>query len=274
MAIKATISYDIDGFTGGNPATPECRAVFDQFELDGKILDFYRSRTGTLETIEFLFSDSEAYTAYLAEMDLINVFEPAANISDVSPWAAAPATDSDLAYFSAVGPVGANISAASFSPGVIQNQYGSYIDEDTNLAAAFVPGTTTLKSPVVFNEASVPTVGSWQYTGYFIPQRSGFVTFELTSDDMSMLWLRDEADNPTNINALVDNGETHGTQTVSAGLFLDAGVKYQLRILYGNAGGAGQFIAKHDGDVDAVLKTDWSNVTAHHTDFDDFGIAT
>lgn len=103
--------------------------------------------------------------------------------------------------------------------------------------------------------------------GYFKPLVSGVHNFSTISDDMSYLWIGDEAlAGYTPDNALIDNGGPHGNNYVGATISLTAGQYYPIRVLYGNvAGGPGSLQVKWN-DSTGVTSTDWTGVIFHNGD--------
>lgn len=76
---------------------------------------------------------------------------------------------------------------------------------------------------------------SLQWTGFFVPQATGFHTFTTSSDDASYLWIGANATiGYTTTNALVNNGGLHGEQVRSGTVWLRAGTIYPIRIQYGD----------------------------------------
>lgn len=76
---------------------------------------------------------------------------------------------------------------------------------------------------------------SVQWTGFFVPQVTGFHTFTTSSDDASYLWIGANATiGYTTTNALVNNGGLHGERVRSGTIWLRAGTIYPIRIQYGD----------------------------------------
>lgn len=76
---------------------------------------------------------------------------------------------------------------------------------------------------------------SVEWTGFFVPQVTGFHTFATSSDDASYLWIGANATiGYTTANAVVNNGGLHGEQVRSGTVWLRAGTIYPIRIQYGD----------------------------------------
>lgn len=102
--------------------------------------------------------------------------------------------------------------------------------------------------------------------GYFKPTETGTHTLSSTSDDMSYLWIGDNAiAGYTPSNALINNGGTHGTNYAAGTIALTAGEYYPIRVLYGNtAGGPGSLQVKWFGPS-TVTSNDWTGVIFHNS---------
>ena len=101
--------------------------------------------------------------------------------------------------------------------------------------------------------------------GYFKPTETGTHTFSSTSDDMSYLWIGDEAiAGYAPSNALIDNGGPHGTNYAAGTIALTAGEYYPIRVIYGNvAGGPGSLQVAWFGPS-TTTSSDWNGVIFHN----------
>ena len=79
---------------------------------------------------------------------------------------------------------------------------------------------------------------SLQFLGYFCPIATGMYKFQTTSDDGSWLWIGIPAISPTQQDANVNNGGTHGsTQVIGKAVKLTAGIYYPIRVHMWDSGG-------------------------------------
>jgi len=139
-------------------------------------------------------------------------------------------------------------TAPSFNPasGLYSRAYSGYFADDVNYFA----GATQTAQGV--DTGTLVSVGgsnySQQWLGYFRPNTTENYRFWLQSDDASYFWLGSTAISGfTTGNANINNGGTHGSQTVNSGLIsLTSGVYYPIRIQYGNSAGSEDFIFYFD----------------------------
>lgn len=95
---------------------------------------------------------------------------------------------------------------------------------------------------------------SVEWTGTFTPRGSGYWYLWTGSDDASFLWLGKDAIKNYNVNnALVRNGGLHGMRWAGAGIRLEKGQKYPIRIQFGENWGG------HNMWSDYVLGPDENN---------------
>lgn len=124
------------------------------------------------------------------------------------------------------------------SAGLYRTTYTGYFNDDVTWFATATSTANTVDS--ILSIASTPTSTSVQWVGYFIPATTETYTFYTISDDASYLWLGTTAVTGfTTVNALVNNGGSHGAVEVSGTVALTAGQKYAIRIQSGNGGGPG-----------------------------------
>jgi chemotaxis protein histidine kinase CheA len=84
---------------------------------------------------------------------------------------------------------------------------------------------------------------SVEWTGFFIPDKTGYWTFTTISDDASYLWLGDNATHGyTRSNVLIDNGGLHPMVTKSNGMSVVKDKKYALRMQFGENWGGHDFV--------------------------------
>jgi hypothetical protein len=75
----------------------------------------------------------------------------------------------------------------------------------------------------------------WQ--GYFYAQKTGTYHFHTASDDASHLWIGDGAYTLDKNSITVNNGGLHGRHGVTGSIYLNEGIYYPMRILFGENGG-------------------------------------
>jgi hypothetical protein len=122
------------------------------------------------------------------------------------------------------------------------------IDPGLNFGA---PGSWGDVVPPAQGSNGDPDQFSARYRGSLYVATAGTYTFHLTSDDASYLWLDDPAlaSPPTTATALIDNGTGHPPRTLSASVYLTAGL-HNLLIHYGEFNG------------DNVLALEWESADA------------
>lgn len=95
---------------------------------------------------------------------------------------------------------------------------------------------------------------SFMYTGFFVPDRSGWWRFGLNTDDASYMWIGSNATSGfTTTNADIKNGGTHAATLVSStAAFYNAGSITAIRIAYGNSSGGGSANLQIEYSVDGT----------------------
>ncbi len=146
------------------------------------------------------------------------------------------------------------------SAGNADSLYPSVIDSTTEYSRGFQCQPSDIISPNPEAEQTKFMLG------YFKPTETGTHTFSSTSNDMSYLWIGDNAlAGYTPSNALIDNGGTHSTNYEAGTMVLTAGEYYPIRVLYGNiAGGPGSLQVKWFGPS-TVTSNDWTGVIFHNS---------
>jgi hypothetical protein len=114
----------------------------------------------------------------------------------------------------------------------------------------YVDNLTPVEGPIYLSEVNQFNIDSridnitsnsffnnktWLISGYFLAPKTGRYTFYTNSDDGSYLWIDDNAiEGYTKENALVKNGGKHPINESNGSIFLNSGVYYPIRVLYGN----------------------------------------
>jgi hypothetical protein len=125
---------------------------------------------------------------------------------------------------------------AGFQQGVYRRTYtGDFGGSPTWFATATKTATDKIIGSV--NLGSVPTATSYEFLGLFKAPYTETFTFSLSSDDLSQLWVGDnaKAGNFNGGNILVSGG---GSGTIA----LTKGGIYAFRLQYGNGPGPGNLI--------------------------------
>ena len=123
------------------------------------------------------------------------------------------------------------------------------IDSVVNFPNTGSWSTTGSITPPAGNTVANPTVFSVRERGEIFLPTAGSYTFYLTSDDGSYLWVDGDASQqvPNTANATVNNGNTHGSQTVQATVTGLAAGWHNLQILYGDNGGGNNLTLQYSG---------------------------
>lgn len=101
---------------------------------------------------------------------------------------------------------------------------------------------------------------SVEWTGFFIPDKTGSWTFGLNSDDASYLWIGNDATNSyTSSNALVNNRDLHGMKYITNQITLIKGRQYPIRMQFGERGGGHDFILNIT-EENGTQRTDYSKL--------------
>ena len=132
------------------------------------------------------------------------------------------------------------------------------------------------------NQISNFAVGNdttYVWRGYFHPdQDSANWRFRVTSEDGAYLWLDTNAEAAVasldRSNAIVDNGGTHGSQTVTSGdQNLDADYHYAITLVAGSTGGAGTATLEWSPDGGSNWYTSGADFLSHDSRYvDGFGV--
>jgi uncharacterized repeat protein (TIGR01451 family) len=103
-------------------------------------------------------------------------------------------------------------------------------------------------NPVATGTVDNPDNYSTRYRGAISIPATGSYTFYLTSDDASYMWIDGAAlaATPTLASALIQNGNTHSSITVSATVTLTAG-QHNILIFYGEQGGENNLTFEYAG---------------------------
>jgi hypothetical protein len=100
---------------------------------------------------------------------------------------------------------------------------------------------------------------SVEWTGFFIPDKTGIWNFYIDSDDASYLWLGDNAQNGySSTNANINNGRPHGMEKRSCSMSVVKDQKYPIRLQFGEQGGGHNFIFTLK-DPDNLERSDYVN---------------
>jgi hypothetical protein len=84
---------------------------------------------------------------------------------------------------------------------------------------------------------------SVEWTGFFIPNKTGIWRFDLIGDDACYLWIGDNAISGYTItNALIDDGALHGMARRSGSISLVKDKKYPIRMQFGENWGGHDFV--------------------------------
>jgi len=160
-------------------------------------------------------------------------------------------------------------TAPAFNPasGLYTRVYAGYFADDVNYFA----GATQIAQSV--DTGPLVSLGgsnySQQWLGYFLPDTTENYRFWLTSDDASYFWLGSTAISGfTTGNATINNGGTHGSQTVNSGLIsLTSGVYYPIRIQYGNGAGSESFVFYFErvNSAPGVLNTNLTGLSFYNS---------
>lgn len=135
--------------------------------------------------------------------------------------------------------------------GLYAEYYTGYFADNPSYFTANSPTLTRIETTINFTtnnwglpvppfagSAADQNTYSARYRGSIYIATAGTYTFSLASDDASYLFIDNDAlTSPTVIStALINNGGAHGTTTVTASIFLSAGL-HNIQILYGEDGG-------------------------------------
>ena len=139
--------------------------------------------------------------------------------------------------------IGAVNSAGGYTPGFAYIGYSGYHGENpTYTSTVTTSGTTTSTATLSAATGGFYIANSGQsnfsvvWTGYYLAPTTGTYTFTLNSDDGSYLWINILSGFTTG-NALINDGGSHGMNTVSNTIGLTGGQYYYVRVLYGQGGG-------------------------------------
>jgi len=116
------------------------------------------------------------------------------------------------------------------SRGLYGQKYSGYFADSFTFfdTAAYIGTESTFTSINLGDEGSYY---SYKWYGFIIPLATGTYTFQTVSDDASYVHIQGTE--------VVNNGSTHGEQTRSGTINLNAGTRYLIKIYFGeNAGGA------------------------------------
>jgi len=127
------------------------------------------------------------------------------------------------------------------SQGLLGAKYKGYFADKVGYFSKASKVSGPSKFTKVFFSASTEDYFSWQWTGYFRPNKSGIWTFSKSSDDASYIWLGKSAvKGYLPENALVSAPGIHAPISSSGTVNLIAGAYYPIRIQYGEANGLEQ----------------------------------
>ena len=129
---------------------------------------------------------------------------------------------------------------AGYQQGLYKRTYSGYY---SNVKAWFTTATLTATNKVVgsINMGSIPTTTTYEFVGYFKAPYAEAFTFSLNSDDLSYLWIGDNAlyANYTNAVGSYLVSATAGFPSSGTTAVLQAGKTYPFRLQVGNNGGPG-----------------------------------
>lgn len=134
-----------------------------------------------------------------------------------------------------------------FQQGLYKRTYTGYFG---GTPAWFATATLTATSKVLgsVNIGSQPTTTSCEFTGWFKAPFTETVTFTLSSDDKSQMWVGDTAKAGTfSVGNKLVSADTGGDGSGAAAL--TKGVLYPIRIQFGNNGGPGFFTLTVSGSA-------------------------
>jgi hypothetical protein len=117
----------------------------------------------------------------------------------------------------------------TYCPGLRGTLYDGYFEEDPN----WFDGATVIDADDTtdFSNRTTTNGTTWQWIGYFKPDKSDYYFFNGNSDDAMFLWIGDvAASGYTTQNALVTSYGGYTSPTVP----LSAGVYYPVRIQWGH----------------------------------------
>lgn len=137
-----------------------------------------------------------------------------------------------------------------FRMGLSQIQYKGYFDRDSRWfsneryeSSRLQNSTTPASGPAIIDTTTTPTLTSYSWTGYFIPDTTGEWYFRITADDAAFVWLGNDAvlDYQSNQAIPLLDASWPNKTTVTKGISLVKNKIYPFRIQYGNSGGPAMF---------------------------------
>ena len=144
-----------------------------------------------------------------------------------------------------VAAITGSIPGKIYANGLYRRTYSGYFNDDVNYFDSASPtasavDTSPLGAGTIANNTSYQWLGYWLATSDTIT--GGQTYFQLTSDDASYLWIGNTAlTGYTTGNPVINNGGTHGSQTIQGNTPMTAGVYYPIRIQYGQGTGSSAF---------------------------------
>lgn len=173
--------------------------------------------------------------------------------------------------------------------GLSEVRYKGYFNDDPTFfnddvtKRSSVSKTASNQLPNWYDSTVMGQNISIYWGGYFIPDETGTWDFQVTSDDSSLMWIGNEAVSKYwngYSNALIALPGSHGPQTKSASITLEANKIYPLRIFYGNLGGpagsfkleikAPSFKSKWDTNLEGLI---WHSDFSNTEDCTNYGIS-
>jgi hypothetical protein len=133
------------------------------------------------------------------------------------------------------------------SRGLYGQKYSGYFADSFTFfdTAAYIGTESTFTSINLGDEGSYY---SYKWYGFIIPLATGTYTFQTVSDDASYVHIQGTE--------VVNNGSTHGEQTRSGTINLNAGTRYLIKIYFGENAGSASMNFSWSGGTQTSLTTD------------------
>jgi hypothetical protein len=144
-----------------------------------------------------------------------------------------------------VAAIPGSISGVIYANGLYRRTYSGYFNDNVNYFDGASPTAAAVDTSPL-SPGTPPSNTSYQWLGYWRATSdtifSGNTYFQLTSDDASYMWIGNTAiTGYTTGNALINNGGTHPSTTITGIIAMTAGVYYPIRIQYGENTGVTAF---------------------------------
>jgi hypothetical protein len=158
---------------------------------------------------------------------------------------------------------------AEIRPGLIQNRYPTYFDDQLRIFSTTPSSSITVQNLPEYkaSDGDAPEFSN-NWTGYFIPDYTGTWRFRMTSDDAGYLYIGNNAvmGYTRNIrDATIDLGSKHPAQTVTVNVDLVKDKIYPFRIMFGNSGGPAVFKLEFQAPGFSTYQSDFESLIWHST---------